>query len=126
MDPQDYERFPGFDADPRSRHWNLWTYIDARDGAQAIRLALEVENSAAPRSSASPTPTRSCAEVERATLLDKVYPNTKRMRKLKDNESLISIDKARSVLGYKPQYSWRQHVEAMAASSAAAGKKGKK
>src|SRR6476659_4257001 len=41
MDPEDYARFPGFDADPRSRHWNLWTYIDGRDGAQAVRRALE-------------------------------------------------------------------------------------
>ena len=41
MEPEDYERFPGFDDDPKSRHFNLWTYIDARDAAQAIRLALE-------------------------------------------------------------------------------------
>ena len=43
MEPQDYARFPGFDNDPRSRHCNLWTYIDARDAAQAIRLALEAK-----------------------------------------------------------------------------------
>src|SRR5260221_9065348 len=26
MEPQDYARFPSFDSDARSRHWNLWTY----------------------------------------------------------------------------------------------------
>jgi len=41
MEPADYARFPSFDADPGSRKWNLWGYIDARDGAQAVRLALE-------------------------------------------------------------------------------------
>ena len=41
MDPSDYAAFPAFDADPRLRRWNLWGYIDARDGAQAVRLALE-------------------------------------------------------------------------------------
>src|ERR671920_1480854 len=41
MEPADYARFPSFDADPASRKWNLWGYIDARDGAQAVRLALE-------------------------------------------------------------------------------------
>ena len=41
MDPDDYARFPAFDADPRSRSWNLWGYIDGRDGAQAVRRALE-------------------------------------------------------------------------------------
>src|SRR6185437_3824410 len=42
MEPKDYSRFPGFEDDPKSRKWNLWGYIDARDAAQAIRKALEV------------------------------------------------------------------------------------
>src|SRR3712207_6412906 len=41
MDPADYAQFPTFAADPRLRSWNLWGYIDGRDGAQAVRLALE-------------------------------------------------------------------------------------
>src|SRR6478735_11090048 len=41
MEPADYARFPSFDADPALRQWNLWGYIDARDGAQAVRLALQ-------------------------------------------------------------------------------------
>ena len=39
--PEDYAQFPAFDADPRLRSWNLWGYIDGRDGAQAVRLGLE-------------------------------------------------------------------------------------
>ena len=57
MEPEDYAAFPGFDADARKRKWNLWAYIDGRDGAQAIRRALEADR-AAQRSSSSPTPTR--------------------------------------------------------------------
>src|SRR5215217_5600341 len=41
MYPEDYAAFPGYDADPAVRRWNLWGYIDARDGAQAVRLGLE-------------------------------------------------------------------------------------
>ena len=41
MYPEDYAQFPSYDADPQLRRWNLWGYIDARDGAQAVRLALE-------------------------------------------------------------------------------------
>ena len=37
----DYAEFPSFDADPGIRSWNLWGYIDARDGAQAVLRALE-------------------------------------------------------------------------------------
>jgi hypothetical protein len=40
MYPGDYAQFPSYDADPQLRRWNLWGYIDARDGAQAVRLAL--------------------------------------------------------------------------------------
>src|SRR5258707_10706946 len=41
MEPADYAAFPSFDADPSLRSWNLWSYIDSRDGAQAVRLALQ-------------------------------------------------------------------------------------
>ncbi|WP_299972175.1 hypothetical protein [Devosia sp. 66-22] len=34
-------------------------------------------------------------------LLDKVFPGTKRKRPLKPHESLISIEKAKEVLGYR-------------------------
>ena len=40
-------------------------------------------------------------------LLDEVFPGTKRKRPLKPNESLISIEKAQRVLGYKPEYDWK-------------------
>ena len=41
MDVEDYAAFPGFDADPLLRKWNLWGYIDGRDGALAVEKALE-------------------------------------------------------------------------------------
>ena len=40
-------------------------------------------------------------------LLDTVFPGTKRKRPLKPNESLISIEKAQRMLGYKPQFDWK-------------------
>ena len=57
MEPADYAAFPGFDADAALRAWNAWSYIDARDGAQAVRLALGVRRPGA-TSSSSPTRTR--------------------------------------------------------------------
>ncbi len=43
LDPTDYVAFPSYDADPALRKWNLWAYIDSRDGAQAIRKALQYD-----------------------------------------------------------------------------------
>ena len=107
MEPHDYEAFKGFDKSARLRHWNLWTYIDARDGAQAVRLALEAKLTGAQVfgiANADSVMSRS-----NEALLDEVYPKAKRKRALEPNESLISIAKAREVLGYKPKYTWRSH-----------------
>lgn len=109
MDPEDYARFPGFDADPRSRHWNLWTYIDARDAAQAVRLSLQAKLTGAHVfgiANADSVMSRS-----NGALLDEVYPGAERKRPIADRESLISIEQARKVLGYEPKHSWRQHVK---------------
>jgi hypothetical protein len=40
-------------------------------------------------------------------LLDEVFPGTKHKRPLTKNESLISIEKAQKVLGYKPEFDWK-------------------
>ena len=43
QEPQDYANFAAYNKDARNRHFNLWTYIDARDAAQAIRKALDAK-----------------------------------------------------------------------------------
>ena len=42
-----------------------------------------------------------------AELLAEVYPGVPLKKEVGPNETLQSIDKARRVLGYDPQYSWR-------------------
>ena len=116
MEPEDYARFPDFDKDPRSRPWNLWTYIDARDGALAVQLALESKLTGAHVfgiANADSVMSRSNDE-----LLDTVFPRTRRKRPITANESLISIEKARKVLGYEPKYPWRDQVAAAKAAKA--------
>jgi nucleoside-diphosphate-sugar epimerase len=105
MDPQDYARFPGFDADPQVRRWNLWGYIDGRDGAQAVRLGLEHEATGVDVfviANADTVMSRRSAD-----LAAEVYPGVPVRRELGDHETMLSIDKARRVLGYEPKFSWR-------------------
>jgi nucleoside-diphosphate-sugar epimerase len=107
MDPEDYAAFPSFDADPRARCWNLWGYIDARDGAQAVRRALAYE---APGmevfviANADTVMSRSSA-----SLAAEVFPGVPVTKELGEHETLLSIAKARRVLGYEPEHSWRKH-----------------
>ena len=108
MDPEDYAAFPGFDADPQLRKWNLWGYIDARDGAQAVRLGLERTEPGAEVfviANADTVMSRSSAD-----LVAEVFPGVEVRRELGEHETLLGIDKARRVLGYEPQHSWRDHV----------------
>jgi nucleoside-diphosphate-sugar epimerase len=105
MEPADYERFPGFDADARARSWNLWSYIDARDGAQAVRLALAHDQPGFEVfviAGADTVMSRPNDE-----LLAEVYPDVPRRREFGPHDTLLSIGKARRVLGYEPRYSWR-------------------
>jgi nucleoside-diphosphate-sugar epimerase len=105
MEVGDYAAFPSFDADVLLRKWNLWSYIDARDGAQAVRLALELETTGVDVFIiASPD---SVMRRPNAELLAEVFPDVPHKRPIEANETLLSIDKARRVLGYAPRYSWR-------------------
>ncbi|OZM80947.1 NAD(P)-dependent oxidoreductase [Pseudonocardia sp. MH-G8] len=105
MDPEDYARFPAFDADPQLRRWNLWAYIDGRDGAQAVRRALEHEATGVDVfviANADSVMSRRSAD-----LAAEVYPGVPVTRELGEHETMLSIDKARRVLGYEPRFSWR-------------------
>ncbi|MCX5065599.1 NAD(P)-dependent oxidoreductase [Micromonospora lupini] len=109
MDVEDYAPFPSFDADPHSRRWNLWGYIDARDGAQAVERALAYDRPGADVfiiANADTVMTSSSA-----SLMAEVYPGVEIRKDLGEHETLLSIDKARRVLGYEPRHSWRDHVD---------------
>jgi nucleoside-diphosphate-sugar epimerase len=108
MEPADYARFPSFDADARLRKWNLWGYIDARDAAQAIRKALEAPLKGAEVfiiANAETVMSRPNAE-----LMAEAFPGVPLKEGLGLNETLLSIEKARRLLGYEPQYGWRSEV----------------
>jgi UDP-glucose 4-epimerase len=105
MHESDYAEFPSFDADALLRKWNLWGYIDARDGAQAVLKALEWQHTGFDRFIiASPDTVMSRTNAE---LVAEVFPGVETRGDLDNTNTLLSIDKARRVLGYDPKHSWR-------------------
>ena len=108
MDVEDYKVFPSFDSDANKRKWNLWAYIDARDGAQAVRKAIEaaftgfeafiIANADTVMSRAN------------SSLMAEVFGGVEIRPTMSANGTLLSIDKAKRILGYHPQHSWRNHV----------------
>ncbi|HVO40535.1 MAG TPA: NAD(P)-dependent oxidoreductase [Spirochaetia bacterium] len=105
MEPQDYAVFRGFWKDAKLRKWNLWGYVDARDVAQGVRLALEKDLAGAPHMMLAAADT--VMDRPSADLMAEVYPKVRITKKLGEFETLLSIDRARELLGYKPAWSWR-------------------
>ena len=108
MEPVDYQQFPSYDADPMLRKWNLWGYIDARDGAQAVRRALghgERGMDVFIIANADTVMSRPNAE-----LVADVFPGVEVRGDLGEHDTMLSIDKARSVLGFEPEHSWRDEL----------------
>ena len=110
MVPADYAAFPGFQDDARIRKWNLWGYVDARDVAQAIRRGLEAPLAGAEIcivAAADTVMTRPSAD-----LMAEVFPNVPLRRPVEGRETLLSIDRARKLLGYEPEYRWQEQLPA--------------
>jgi nucleoside-diphosphate-sugar epimerase len=110
MEPSDYARFPSWQSDPTIRKWNLWGYVDVRDVAQAVRRALEADVSDAPVciiAAADTTMERPSAE-----LMAEVFPSVPLQRPLDGRETLLSIDRARSLFAYEPEHRWQEELAA--------------
>ena len=108
MEPEDYALFPTYWEDARLRKWNLWGYVDARDVAAAARLGLEADFSGSEIcivAAADTVMTRPSAG-----LMAEVFPTVPLRRQVTGRETLLSIDHARRVLGYKPAHRWEDHV----------------
>jgi nucleoside-diphosphate-sugar epimerase len=107
--PGEYGTF-AMAADPLNRRDLLFSYVDSRDGAAAVALALvqaapgfEVYDIAASDTgSALPT----------AELVALHFPGVPVRAGLGEYETLMSIDKARRRLGYEPVHLWRDEYAA--------------
>jgi nucleoside-diphosphate-sugar epimerase len=104
----DYAAFPSFEDDPALRKWNLWSYIDARDAAQAVRKSIEAPIKGAEVFIIANADTVMTTPITQ--LVAQFFPNVPWRREVGPVGSMFSIEKARHLLGYEPQYSWRTEV----------------
>jgi nucleoside-diphosphate-sugar epimerase len=104
MEPDDYALFPTWQDDPAVRRWNLWGYVDARDVAQAVRLGLEADIRGSEVCIVAAADT--CMRAHSADLLAREFPTVDVIRPVTGRETLLAIDRARTMLGYAPAISW--------------------
>jgi nucleoside-diphosphate-sugar epimerase len=106
----DYRQIPSFWADASLRRWNLWSWVDSRDVAQACRLALEadVPGAEAFTIAAADTLMRRSSRA----LMEESFPGVTIDPAIGEFDTLLSIEKARRVLGYTPRHTWRTQFAA--------------
>ena len=105
FEEKDYETIPSFWNDPALRRWNLWSWVDARDVAQACRLGIEADLSGAEVFTIAAADT--LMKTASRDLMAAGFPETKVDAGLGEFETLLSIEKAHRMLGYSPRHSWR-------------------
>lgn len=93
---------------PAVHYRSLWVYIHLRDIARAYRLACEAPGIEHEAFYAVAGDVRS--NVPTAELIERFYPGVELRRPLGAYDSLIANDRAREVLGFTPERSWRDEV----------------
>jgi nucleoside-diphosphate-sugar epimerase len=105
FEEKDYQSIPSFWADPALRKWNLWSWVDSRDVAQSCRLGLEADVAGADHFTIAAADT--LMKTPSRELMAAAFPGVPVDSRLGQFETLLSIEKARRVLGYAPQHTWR-------------------
>ena len=106
--PPDYDRCPAFWADPTIRIFDLWSYVDHRDASQAVYKSLQADIQGAEVFIIGAGD--SIMNRPSADLMREYFPQARIHKGLGKFQSLICSEKAVQMLGYDPQYSWRDHI----------------
>ncbi|SNX86920.1 related to NAD-dependent epimerase/dehydratase [Melanopsichium pennsylvanicum] len=104
---EEYATFESWQDDVKKRYWNCWGYIDARDGAEAIKLALEKKDLKGHHAFIIAN-NNTVMKTSSKDLVQQVFPDVP-YKPLNDdpNVTVLSNEKAKKVLGWQPKYDWK-------------------
>ncbi len=106
IEPHEYEeKFPPFLEDPSLRRRNVFAYIDTRDLGQMVLRCLQTDGLGFEVFNVANSDMSVAATTQE--IVDRFYDGVEVRREMGRDETLYSIDKARDLLGFQPQHSWR-------------------
>ncbi|WP_428927396.1 NAD-dependent epimerase/dehydratase family protein [Marinibacterium sp. SX1] len=108
IEPDEYDLFPGFFADPGVRRRNLFCYIDARDLGQIVDRCLATDGLGFQVFNAG-NDTNS-VDIPNTEILARFFPGVPVTRELGEHEALFSNRKIREMLGFQEEHDWRTYV----------------
>ncbi len=117
IEPHEYEEhFPGYLEDPSLRRRNVFAYIDTRDLGQMVQRCLTTDGLGFQVFNVAN------ADMSVAATTDEIrgrfYEGVELRRSMGRDETFYSIDKARELLGFTPEHSWRDVLADPAGRSA--------
>ncbi len=108
IEPHEYiENFPKFLKDPDLRRRNIFSYIDARDLGQMVQKCLNTDGLGFQIFNASNDD--HSVGLSSKELIDRYYKNIP-IQSDKIPQSFYSNEKAKRLLGFKPEHCWRDYI----------------
>ncbi len=108
IEPQDYSQFSSWLHDPQQRSNILWSYIDARDAAAAMELAIRTDGLGSIALNLANDETS--MDVPSEELMHSVYPEVEVREELSEHQTLLDNRRAKKVLGWQPERRWREEI----------------
>jgi nucleoside-diphosphate-sugar epimerase len=106
IEPHEYEtKFPAFVADPALRRRNIFAYIDARDLGHMVDCCLRTDGLGYEVFNVSNDDTS--VGITSDEVYERFYAGVPRRRDMGPFETFYANDKAKRLVGFAPQHSWR-------------------
>jgi nucleoside-diphosphate-sugar epimerase len=110
IEPHEYaDLFPPFLEDPSLRRRNIFAYIDTRDLSQMVQRCLEVDGLGYEVFNVANADMSVAATTQEVR--ERFYDGVEVRREMGRDETFYAIDKARDLLGYEPEHSWRDVLD---------------
>ena len=110
IEPHEYaEMFPDFLTDPAKRRRNIFAYIDARDLGQMVLKCLETDGLGYEVFNVANADMSVAAKT--GEIIEEFYQGVPQKREMGEDETFYAIDKARKLVGFEPEHSWRDVLD---------------
>jgi nucleoside-diphosphate-sugar epimerase len=114
IEPHEYAtKFPAFVADPALRRRNIFAYIDARDLGHMVDCCLRTDGLGYEVFNVSNDDTS--VGIASAEVYDRFYAGVPKRGDLAEYGTFYANDKAKRLVGFAPQHSWRNTIDPTAA-----------
>ena len=109
IEPHEYkELFPKFIADPKLRLRNIFAYIDARDLGQMVQCCLDTDGLG--YEIFNVTNDHHSVDTPTSELIAEYYQGVEIRKEMGERETFYPNDKAKKMLGFKPEHDWKKYV----------------